>query len=308
MPLTDELRSRLDSTIASNKIVLFMKGTPQQPQCGFSATVISILNNVAPDYDTVDVLADQEIREGIKEYSQWPTIPQLYVDQEFLGGCDVIQQMYTTGQLHQALGVEPVELVTPEITISDTAARAIRNVMAETPGVPVHLSIDADWNHEFSLAPAKGHEVGVTTNGIELLLDVDSARRADGLVIDMTETPQGMSMSIKNPNAPAPAAQMSVEELKAKMDAGEPVHLFDVREKDERERAMIEGSRLLDEEARKFIDSLAKDALLVFHCHTGMRSQSAADFFSRNGYSNAHNLAGGIDAWSQKIDPGVPRY
>ncbi|MCZ6771768.1 MAG: Grx4 family monothiol glutaredoxin, partial [Proteobacteria bacterium] len=233
MPLTDELRSRLDSTIASNKIVLFMKGNPQHPQCGFSATVIGILNNVAPDYDTVDVLADPEIREGIKEYSQWPTIPQLYVDQEFLGGCDVIQQMYTTGQLHEALGVEPVELVTPEITISDTAARAIRNVMAETPGVPVHLSVDADWNHEFSLAPAKGHEVGVTANGIELLLDVDSARRANGLVIDMTETPQGMSMSIKNPNAPAPAAQMSVEELKAKMDAGEPLHLFDVREKDE---------------------------------------------------------------------------
>ena len=308
MPLTDELRSRLDSTIASNKIVLFMKGTPQQPQCGFSATVIGILNNVAPDYDTVDVLADPELREGIKEYSQWPTIPQLYVDQEFVGGCDVIQQMYTTGQLHEALGAEPVELVTPKITISDTAATAIRNVAVETPGVPVHLSVDADWNHEFSLAPAKGHEVGVTANGIELLLDVDTALRADGLVIDMTETPQGMSMSIKNPNAPTPAAQMLVEELKAKMDTGESLYLFDVRETDERERAMIDGSRLLDEKAAKFIDSLAKDALLVFHCHTGVRSQSAADFFSRNGYSNAHNLAGGIDAWSQKIDSGVPRY
>ena len=108
--------------------------------------------------------------------------------------------------------------------------------------------------------------------------------------------------------APAPAAQMLVEELKAKMDTGESLYLFDVRETDARDRAMIEGSRLLDEKAAKFIDSLAKDALLVFHCHTGVRSQSAADFFSRNGYSNAHNLAGGIDAWSQKIDSGVPRY
>jgi monothiol glutaredoxin len=308
MPLTDELRSRIESTIASNKVVLFMKGTPQQPQCGFSATLIGILNNVVSDYETVNVLADQEIREGIKEYSQWPTIPQLYVGREFIGGCDVVQQMYATGQLHETLGLEPVERITPAITISDTAASAIRNVMADNPGIPVHLSIDANWKHEFSLAQAKGHEVSVAANGIDLLLDIDSARRADGLEIDMSQTPEGMGMSIKNPNAPAPAPQMSVEELKAKMDARESLYLVDVREIDERERAVIEGSRLLDEETVNFIDTLARDAQLVFHCHTGQRSQAAADFFGRQGYTNVHNLAGGIDAWSQRIDPDVPRY
>ena len=308
MSLSNELHARIEAAIASNKVVLFMKGTPQQPQCGFSATVISILNNVVPDYKTVDVLEDAEIREGIKSFSQWPTIPQLYIDNEFVGGCDVIQQMYTSGDLHRSLGLEPVEQVTLEITISDSAAQAIGQVMADNPGIPVHLKISSNWNNEFSLGPAKGHEVKVVSNGIEILFDLDSAQRAQGLEIDMTETPDGAGFSIHNPNAPPPAAQISVENLKAKLDADEPLHLFDVRELHERERARIEGSRMLDEEAVRFIESLSKDEMLVFHCHTGVRSQSAADFFLQQGFTNAHNLTGGIDAWSLQIDPSVPRY
>ncbi len=308
MSISDELHSRIEAVIASNKVVLFMKGTPQQPQCGFSATVTGILNNVVSDYKTVDVLADPEIREGIKAFSQWPTVPQLYIDNEFVGGCDVIQQMYTSGDLHRSLGLEPVEAVTPEITISDSAAQAIGHVMAEHPGVPVHLKISPNYAHEFSLSPAKGHEVEVVSNGVAILFDLDSAQRAQGLEIDMTETTDGSGFSIHNPNAPPPAAQMSVQDLKTKLDAGEPLHLLDVRETHERDRAQIEGSRLLDEEAARFIESLSKDEMLVFHCHTGVRSQSAADFFLQQGYTNVHNLAGGIDAWSLEIDPNVPRY
>ena len=108
MSLSNELQSRIEATIASDKVVLFMKGTPQQPQCGFSATVIGILNNVGSDYKTVNVLEDPDIREGIKTFSQWPTIPQLYIDSEFVGGCDVIQQMYTSGELHTSFGLERV--------------------------------------------------------------------------------------------------------------------------------------------------------------------------------------------------------
>ena len=308
MSLSNELQSRIEATIASDKVVLFMKGTPQQPQCGFSATVIGILNNVGSDYKTVNVLEDPDIREGIKAFSQWPTIPQLYIDSEFVGGCDVIQQMYTSGELHTSFGLERIEPVTPEIKISDSAGQAIDNVMAQNPGMPVHLKIDKSWNHEFSLSPAKGHEIKVASNGIEILFDLDSAARAQGLELDMTETPDGAGFSIHNPNAPPPVPQMPVEDLKAKLDAGEPLHLFDVREAHERERAQIAGSRLLDEEAAGFIETLAKDAMLVFHCHSGARSQSAADFFRQQGYSNVHNLAGGIDAWSLRIDPDVPRY
>jgi monothiol glutaredoxin len=308
MSLSHELHSRIESTIASNPVVLFMKGTRRQPQCGFSAAVVGILDNMLPDYVTVNVLEDPAIREGIKEYSQWPTIPQLYVNREFVGGCDVVKQMYASGELHRCLGLEGGGPLAPRITVSDAAAKMIREALAEEAGAALHLGIDAHWNHEFSLAPAKGHEVRVAASGIEILLDFDSAQRASGLEIDMVETEDGAGISIRNPNAPPPIGQMSVETLKAKLDAGEPLHLFDVRGPDERVRAHIEGSRLLDDEAMKFIGGLPRDALLVFHCHTGARSQSAAERFRRHGYTNVHNLAGGIEAWSLRIDPRVPRY
>ena len=122
--MSSDIEQRIESAIASSKVVLYMKGTRTQPQCGFSATVVGILDNLIPDYATVNVLEDPEIREGIKAYSNWPTIPQLYVDQEFLGGCDVIQQMYNSGQLHETLGLSPVSRNVPTISISDAAAAA----------------------------------------------------------------------------------------------------------------------------------------------------------------------------------------
>ena len=308
MSLTEPTRQRIESAIGANSVVLFMKGDRQQPQCGFSATVVSILDNLVSDYDTVDVLSDQEIREGIKLFSDWPTIPQLYIDGEFVGGCDVIQQMYAQGELHRALGQEVVEVEVPEITITDSAAAAIREVQSSHPQLAVHLKIDAGYNHEFNLAPAKGHEIKATSNDIEVLFDRDSAARATGLSVDMMEGPEGPGFSINNPNAPAPVNQMEVEELKQRLDANDDLYLFDVREAAEREIASIGGSRMLDEAAVSFIDSLERDAMLVFQCHSGVRSQSAAEYFRSQGFTNVHNLAGGIDAWSQRIDANVPRY
>ena len=94
MTLDDATRDRIEELIASDRIVLFMKGDRNVPQCGFSATVVQILDRLAPEYTTVNVLADPRIREGIKEFSSWPTIPQLYVGGEFLGGCDIVREMY----------------------------------------------------------------------------------------------------------------------------------------------------------------------------------------------------------------------
>jgi monothiol glutaredoxin len=99
-----ETHKRIDDLIASDRVVLFMKGNRGFPQCGFSAQLVQILNSLLPDYTTVDVLADSRIREGIKEYSSWPTIPQLYVGGEFLGGCDIVTEMYQTGELQAKLG------------------------------------------------------------------------------------------------------------------------------------------------------------------------------------------------------------
>jgi monothiol glutaredoxin len=94
---------RIKDDIAQNPVVLFMKGTPVFPQCGFSAAVVQILTQLGVKFKGVDVLADPEIRQGVKEFSQWPTIPQLYVKGEFVGGCDIIREMYEVGELQELM-------------------------------------------------------------------------------------------------------------------------------------------------------------------------------------------------------------
>jgi len=96
----DNAQARIDELVKANPVVLFMKGTPLFPQCGFSSRAISILDHLGVDYETVDVLQDQGVRQGIKEYSDWPTIPQLYVNGEFVGGSDIMMEMYEAGELH----------------------------------------------------------------------------------------------------------------------------------------------------------------------------------------------------------------
>ena len=91
----------IDSEVKSQDVVLFMKGTPGFPQCGFSGQVVQILDYLGASYKGVNVLESDEIRQGIKSYSNWPTIPQLYVKGEFVGGCDIIREMYETGELEQ---------------------------------------------------------------------------------------------------------------------------------------------------------------------------------------------------------------
>ncbi|MCU4178130.1 Grx4 family monothiol glutaredoxin [Bosea sp. BH3] len=96
-----DVNARIDAEVKSEDVVLFMKGTPQFPMCGFSGQVVQILNYVGVPFKGVNVLEDQEIREGIKAYSNWPTIPQLYVKGEFVGGCDITREMFQAGELQQ---------------------------------------------------------------------------------------------------------------------------------------------------------------------------------------------------------------
>lgn len=98
-----DVNARLSDIVSSNDVVLFMKGTPLFPQCGFSSRAISILDHLGIVYDTVDVLQDMEIRQGIKDFSDWPTIPQLYVKGEFVGGSDIMMEMYEAGELQQMM-------------------------------------------------------------------------------------------------------------------------------------------------------------------------------------------------------------
>jgi monothiol glutaredoxin len=101
---------RIASDVAENDVLLFMKGTPVFPQCGFSALVVQVLSNVGVKFKAVDVLKDADLRQGVKEYSDWPTIPQLYVKGEFVGGCDIIKEMYEGGELEPYLKEKGVAL------------------------------------------------------------------------------------------------------------------------------------------------------------------------------------------------------
>ncbi|MGD1956718.1 MAG: Grx4 family monothiol glutaredoxin [Sphingomonadales bacterium] len=101
--MTNPPHERIQGLVDANDVVLFMKGTPMFPQCGFSATVVEIMNRTGAPFDAHDVLQDPELRQGIKEFSEWPTIPQLYVKGEFVGGCDILREMYSSGELSELL-------------------------------------------------------------------------------------------------------------------------------------------------------------------------------------------------------------
>jgi monothiol glutaredoxin len=99
-----DAKARIDELVKSNEVVLFMKGTALFPQCGFSSRAVAILDHLGVPFETVDVLQDQEVRQGIKDYSEWPTIPQLYVNGEFVGGSDIMMEMFQNGELQQLVG------------------------------------------------------------------------------------------------------------------------------------------------------------------------------------------------------------
>lgn len=106
--MTDDAQARIDAAVKNNDVVLFMKGTPLFPQCGFSSRAVAILERLGAEFESFDVLQDQGIRQGIKAYSDWPTIPQLYVRGEFVGGSDIMMEMYESGELADLLKAEAV--------------------------------------------------------------------------------------------------------------------------------------------------------------------------------------------------------
>ena len=107
--MNENTKSEIESEISNNDIVLFMKGTPVFPQCGFSAATVGILNHLGVKFNSINVLEDEDIRQGIKEFSDWPTIPQLYVKGEFVGGCDIVREMYESGELTDLMSSKGIE-------------------------------------------------------------------------------------------------------------------------------------------------------------------------------------------------------
>jgi monothiol glutaredoxin len=108
--MSDEIQTSIENAVKGNDVLLFMKGTPTFPQCGFSSVVVQVLDYLGVEYQAVNVLEDQGVREGVKAYSDWPTIPQLYVKGEFVGGCDIIKEMFEAGELKDYMAEKGIEM------------------------------------------------------------------------------------------------------------------------------------------------------------------------------------------------------
>jgi monothiol glutaredoxin len=287
-----------------------MKGNRATPQCGFSASVVTILDEFLDEYATIDVLADADIRQGVKDYSSWPTIPQLYVQGEFVGGADIVREMMASGELATVLGAPLKDAPSPTVTVTDGAIAALRGFMDGAAGDPVvRLSIDGSFRYGMDFDERQSGDVVVEAPGFVLLLDRASARRADGITVDYVRGADGGGgFKIDNPNEPPKVQLLEPEALKRWMDDGKPMEVLDVRSAEERATANIEGTRFLDDEARALIDGFDRDQPVVLFCHHGGRSARAAEHFLKLGFRQVYNLNGGIDAWSRDVDPSVPRY
>jgi monothiol glutaredoxin len=309
MSLSPETRARIERTLAEHRVVLFMKGDRQGPRCGFSAKAVGILDALIPDYASVDVLADPEIREGIKEYGQWPTIPQLYIGGELVGGSDIIEGMLNSGELHEVLGLPAPNRTPPTLSITPKAAEAIARAMADAePGVGLHLSVDPNFNAQFQLRPVSGQEIVAEAAGLRIHFDLASAPRAEGIAIDWVEDMRGSGLAISNPQAPPAVKSIGVRELHDLILAG-AIDVIDVRPAQARALAPFpQPHEVLDEDSHERLAALPKDLPLAFLCHHGNSSRQAAEHFRSLGFHQLYNVEGGIDAWAAEVDPSVPRY
>ena len=307
MSLDPVLRSRIDTLLADNRIVLFMKGHPQAPQCGFSAKAAGALNALGVAYAHVDVLADPEIREGIKAYGEWPTIPQLYIGGELVGGSDIIEQMANSGELHGALGLPPPDRTPPHIDIRPGAVAMLRNAITDAGGdVVVSMDIDPQFRTRLHLAQPDANAITVEVDGIRVQFDLAGAHRADGMVIDWADDARGRGLVIENPNAPPPVRPISPEDAAYRRKAG-TLRIVDVRPADERALASLPGDVLNLDHGLEPIGALPKNTALAFLCHHGNRSQQAAEHFRQQGFLDVYNIVGGIDAWAA-IDGTISKY
>jgi len=300
MSLSEQTRAKIEQQINSDAVVLYMKGTPQQPQCGFSAKTAGILDGLVASYTTVDVLADEEVRQGIKAFSDWPTIPQLYVKGELIGGCDIIADMYNSGELHAALGLEEPDRTPPEVSISDLAAEKIKAGMQDRAGLGLHMSIDANWQPQFGLQPVQGSEIAAKSNGITVLFDPQSAQRARGAVIDWVDALDGNGLDVTLPAAPSPIKPMQADELQQAINNGTAPLIIDVRSQQDREQLpSLNGALTLDKDTLQALQGRPQDTPMVFVCNVGNSSRGAAEHFRKLGFSEVYNLDGGMAAYSQ---------
>ncbi len=306
--MDEATRSQIDTLVKNNRVVLFMKGSRSFPQCGFSATVARILDGYLPKYETVNVLSSPEMRDGIKEYSSWPTIPQLYIDGKFVGGCDIVKELDATGELANLLGAQkkaPAKAEPPRVKIDDDAKNAILTAQKDEGGDPLRVAIGPRHEYDLFFDPKQPGDVVVEASGVTFLFDAESAARAGELSIGYVA---GQGFRIDSSKAPPRPKGMSAAELKKALETDRArVYLLDVRPDDERKLASIPGHKPFEPSTLDELTALPADVKVVCYCHSGMRSRSAAEQLVARGVKNVFNLDGGIDAYAG-VDPSVGRY
>jgi monothiol glutaredoxin len=304
--LADPTHQKIDQLVKGAPVLLFMKGTRTFPQCGFSASVVGILDELGQPYETYNILEDAAVREGAKSYSDWPTFPQLYVKGELVGGADIVKGLYGSGELHKLLGAPVEEIAPPKITITDWAAEVLREAAKKEKHQALRIEVGPRFQYGLLFSEDRPGDFLVESNGFSILVDRGSAKRANGMVLDYSRESRGFM--IENPNEPPKVKQVSVRDLKKALDGNPRLNVFDVRSSEERERAQIPRSKQLTPDVREAAMKLPKDTPLWFFCHHGGRATAMADAFLKAGFTQVFCVHGGIDAWSREIDPSVPRY
>ena len=307
MSLDPAVRARIEALLAANPVVLFMKGNPRAPQCGFSSKAVGALDATGVTYAHVDVLANPEIREGIKAYGEWPTIPQLYIGGELVGGSDIILQMAGSGELHGALGLPAPDRTPPQITITPAAAAMLKQAIADAgDGYALRIDIDNGYNARLQLAQHDDAAIASEAAGIRAQFDLASAQRARGMTIDWADDARGKGLVIDNPNAPRKVGALTPAQAAERVQAG-TLTIVDVRPADERTMAEAPIAHRSFDEGVEAFEALPKDTPLAFLCRSGGRSAQAAEHFRALGFKELYNIEGGINAWAL-LDPDLRAY
>jgi len=306
-----DTNEQISQIVKDNKVVLFMKGTRMFPQCGFSARAVEIFKRCGVEFKDVNVLADPTIRQGIKDYSNWPTIPQAYVDGEFVGGSDILLEMFENGELQKLLGVDDgsddPDLAPPKITVTDAAKAQFAAALKDAGDDVLRFEAGASFDYDLFFGPKQADDFEVEAGGITIHVPRRCATRVTGTTLDFVDGPDGQGFKIENPNEPPKVKNIMPKAVAAMRDAGQEVHILDCRGEKERALAKIDGDELLDPEA-SVLEGVAKNAPIVVYCHHGVRSRPVCEQLLQRGFTNVHNLVGGIDAWSATVDSSVPRY
>lgn len=198
-----DFRGQIEALIGKAPAFLFMKGTRVAPECGFSASVIEILDNMLADYATFNVLEDNVIRERVKEYADWPTIPQLYIGGEFVGGADLVREMNASGELRAlfeksgAVLLGPVK--PPTVTFTQKAKDAVMSSRSTDEPETLRLTIDKSLQHGMTFDERQPGDFEVDQGAFTLLVDPSSARRCQGVTVDYVSTDERTGFKIENP-------------------------------------------------------------------------------------------------------------